>query len=161
MTIRITVDGIPIECDTALEALEVRRLLAAELAKRPQVPTEQDSASQPHQRQSAGAVSEKKNTRTDNPAGFIASLNPNGKKLVSALAEVYPEALPTEDWAVRAGLKPAMLGPLFKHIYSVADRSGLSKEDTFERVQSQDDPAWKRRYRLGKKIIDAAKAVFG
>jgi hypothetical protein len=91
------------------------------------------------------------------PAGFASGLNPNGRKIIRALAKAHPDALSTEDVAKATGIEAAKLGPIFKHVYAVAARSGLEKDDVIEFVQDPDEPAWKHRYRLRDGIKSAVQ----
>jgi hypothetical protein len=151
MPIRFMPEGV-IECDTPAEAAELRELLGAHKSAGFSTGEIGDS-----QRGTSAVKDGLLGTVAASANGFLMNLNPNGKKVVIALARAYPEPLKTDDLAEQAKMDATVLGPVFKHIYRAGAKAGFEPEAVLVRARHPGDPPNKYRYQLSQRVADAAR----
>jgi hypothetical protein len=131
MAIRVTINGVSYEADTAAEVIELQELLTQPVRRRRQVVPvgEISSLEHHHEKNGDGEVG------GDNYRTFVGSLNNHGMSVISSLYQAYPNGLYTQDLAKSVGLQPASLPPIFKHLRSAAAKSGLNPDEIVMRRQ--------------------------
>ncbi len=169
MPIRFVHSDDHYECDTPEEAVGLRRLLRQSEEGREEsatplaVPTKQKDHSVgangtvPPKSGSSGAPPKQAKGR-NSVASFVAELNQNGRTILRALGK-SPRPARTNDIAQLAGLDANIIGPIFKHIYAVAERHGLGKGDVVQTSRDPNDPAYKLRYVLTDPVRKAVEEI--
>ena len=168
MPIRVTIDGTEFEADTAAEIVELKRLLSPaakpsingnhrDLA--PQVSTVLPQAGDVSTAGSVAAPRSTLFTRTPDLHAFVRALNPNGRKVVSAILGAFPGSIGTSAIAAEAQLGAMSLPPIFKHVRSAATKAGFDPDTVIARRQVVVNDRVLSEYELGKDIAQELKVM--
>jgi hypothetical protein len=160
MSIRVKIDDVVFEVDTAQEAVELQRALAA--ARTPVKNGTLPRVSPPNT--GVATVTEPllplyQTKEGADYEGFARRLNDNGKAIVRAMVTAYPKPLSTNELSTLSGIAPMSMPPVIKHVRNAASSNGIDPEKFLSRKQVISSEGVKSEYALSDEGVQKLRPV--